>query len=446
MPGQTTVSVVPMLDISGSMSTAMGIVKIDAKAFVRSARPNDQIAVVAFTDSSSVIYPIPAAMVTVSQSLNETALAAQAIQGLNTGNMTNMGQAIQQGNSLIATATGSVKAFVILSDGMSNVGPDPTTVLGATPPIFVAGLGPYVQQSYFQPLLNKNANSRYYNAPNAYQMMQIFNDIRATPPDVAATSNALASYSGADYQLVSNQVAAGTDEAQMSVVWSDPNYHYTSGNPSGYAVNVVLIDPNGNTTSLQPVIADPGYAIFNLTNPQPGNWQALVQYSVASQVWGTAAGFEFDTAVGLYVDAPSTLAAGQPLVARAQVLDEGKPVEGLTIRAHLVRPAISVANALARHAEALRSVIPDAGLLADGLDENLAKFETYRRQRAPQEDVLPRTPAFVKLTPDDAGGYLLSFVDTQEAGAYDVVLNVDGTNPVTGRSFTRTRRFSTLVC
>jgi len=41
MPGFTNVAVIPMLDISDSMSSAMGIVKIDAKAFIRSARPND---------------------------------------------------------------------------------------------------------------------------------------------------------------------------------------------------------------------------------------------------------------------------------------------------------------------------------------------------------------------------------------------------------------------
>src|ERR1700685_3809609 len=119
MPGQTTVSVIPILDISGSMTSAMGIVKIDAKAFVRQARPNDQIAVVAFSTNSSIVYSNNGQMVTVSQSLNETALAAQAIQTLQTGQYTNIGQAIQQGNALMASGTGSVKAFVLLSDGFS---------------------------------------------------------------------------------------------------------------------------------------------------------------------------------------------------------------------------------------------------------------------------------------------------------------------------------------
>lgn len=444
MPGQTTVSVVPMLDISSSMASAMGIVKIDAKAFVRSARPNDQLGVIAFGDTSSVIYPNPPGLVTVSPSLNETALAAQAIQGLVTQNMTNMGQAMQQANTLIATATGSVKAFVILSDGAWTVGPDPTPILGATPPIFVAGLGSYVNQGYFQAMLNKNANSRYYNAPNAYQMMTIFNDIRASPPDVAAASNALASYSGADYQLVPNVIAADTDEVQISVVWSDPNYYYTAGNPSGYAINVVLIDPTGHPSPVQPVVTDPGYAIFNLNTPQPGTWQTLVQYSVGSPVWGTAAGFEFNTQVTLNLEAPATLKAGEPLLAQVRVLDEGEPVEGLSIRAHVTRPAISVANALVRHAQALKAVIPDPDLLHEGHDEAIAKLRTHERHR-PEGQILSQIPSMRALNPEADGSYSLTFPDTVEAGNYNVVLHVDGSNPKTGRSFSRTRRFSTLV-
>ncbi|WAC61377.1 vWA domain-containing protein [Brevundimonas sp. SL130] len=444
MPGQTTVSVVPMLDISSSMSSAMGIVKIDAKAFVRSARPNDQLGVIAFGDTSSVIYPSPPGLVTVSPSLNETALAAQAIQGLNTQNLTNMGQAMQQANGLIANATGSVKAFVLLSDGYWTTGPDPTPILGATPPIFVAGLGQYVQQSYFQAMLAKNTASKYYNAPNAYQMMTIFNDIRATPPDVAAASNALTSYSGADYQLVPNQIAADTEEVQISVVWSDPSYYYTAGNPAGYAINIVLIDPNGATSPLQPVIADPGYAIFNLANPQPGVWQTLVQYSVGSPVWGTSAGFEFDTQVNLHFDAPATLTAGAPLVARAQVLDEGQPVEGLVIRASIDRPAVSVANALVRHAEALKAVIPDPDLLGEGRDEMIAKLQTHQRRQT-GAPILSQIPSVHWMTAAPDGSYGLVFPHTAEAGSYNVVLHVDGSNPRTGRSFSRTRRFSTLV-
>ncbi|MFL6675322.1 MAG: vWA domain-containing protein [Massilia sp.] len=435
-----------MLDISDSMRSAMGMVKIDAKAFIRSARPNDQIAVVAFTDSSSVIYSSNGQMVTVSQSLNETAAAAQAIEALTTGNMTNIGQAIQQANGLIASGSASVKAFVLLSDGISNRGPDPTSQLGTTPPLYVAGLGAHVAQSYFQAMIDKNSASRYYNQPNAYQMAQVFNTIRAaSTSDIGLTSNNTLSYTGADYVLQPNVIAGDSDEVQINAVWSDPNYYYTSGDPSGYAINVVLIDPNGATSPARPVVTDAGYVIFNLNNPQPGRWQTLIQYSVPTQIWGTSAGFEFDTQVNLQVDAPKFLKAGDTLRATAIVLDEGKPVEGLTVRAHINRPSISVANALIKHATALRGVRPDPALLEGGADESTAILEAYRRQQAGNGDILATIPSSMMLAAQEDGSHALMFGQTAEAGSYNVTLTVTGTSSATGKPFSRTRMFSTIV-
>jgi len=446
MPGITNVAVVPMLDISDSMSSAMGIVKIDGKAFIRSARANDQIAVVAFTDNSRIIYSNNGQLATVSQSLVETALAAQAIEQLTTGNLTNIGQAIQQGNQLIAGAVvPNVKAFVLLSDGMATTGPDPNTILGSTPPLYIAALGPYAQQSYFQRMLAMNASSTYYNQPNAYQMMLMFNAIRAKPADAGLTSNALASYTGSDYQIQPNVIAGDSDEAQINVVWSDKRFYYTSGNPSGFAINVVLIDPNGNTSPLQPVITDGGYAIFNIASPQPGTWQALIQYAVPSPIWGNTAGFEFDTQVNLRVDAPKTLPAGEPLRATARVLDEGKVVEGLTIKAVVTRPSISVANALVKHGKALASIRPDTELLEGGVSEDIAKLETYRRSQYEQGDILRVVPSLATLEAKPDGTHALTFGNTMEAGSYNVTLTVEGTNPATKKRFSRTDMFSTLV-
>jgi hypothetical protein len=445
MSDPATVSVVTMLDVSATMRSAMAIVKIDAKAFVRAARPQDQIAVIAFTDASRIVYPTPPALATVSQSLNETRLAAQAIEDLTTGDMTNMAAAITQGNALMAGATGAHRAFVMLTDGLWNEGGDPAAILGATPPIYIAGLGPFLKEAYFQAMLGKNSQSKYHHAPNAYQMMQIFNAIRAESAVTGLVANNLTSCQGSDYYMVSNQISADTDAAQFSVVWSDASYHYTSGNPGGKAINVILIDPNGNVSPVQPDIADPGYAIFNLVRPMPGTWQALIQYSVPAAIWGTMGGLEFDTQVHLHVDAPQLVRAGEALQARVQVLDEGQPVENLRIRAHVTRPTISIANALVKHAAALRQMAPDAALTGDGQDDDLARLAAFRQANMAQGDILQRTTAFSMLAAQDDGSYQFHCANTAEAGSYDVVLHVDGANPVTGRRFTRTQRFSTLV-
>ena len=70
--------------------------------------------------------------------------------------------------------------------------------------------------------------------------------------------------------------------------------------------------------------------IFNISNPQPGTWQTLVQYSVSTaNVYGTSAGFEFNTQVNMAVNAAATLAAGDVWEVTADVEDEGQPVPGL---------------------------------------------------------------------------------------------------------------------
>ncbi|HEU0301834.1 MAG TPA: vWA domain-containing protein [Longimicrobium sp.] len=449
MPTETTVGFVLMLDSSYSMYDAISQVVIDAKAFVRQALPNDQFGVNQFNDTGTWVYPTGSSptIVTVGPSLTETAQAAQAIQSsvVPAGGYTNLGAAIQLGNALIAQANTVGKGFVILSDGQWNTGPDPATVLGSTPPIYVAGLGPYLSQQMFQPLLSKNPNSKFYSQPNAYQMMQIFNDIRAVPPDVALTANALGSYSGSDYTLTPSTIAGDSDEAQFTVVWSDARCQYTSGYPSGYQVNVVLIDPSGRTSSATPTITGDGYCIFNLDGVQPGTWNTLVQYSVPQPVYGTMGGFQLDTQVNMEVAAPTMQAAGEPLRFTAQVTDEGQPVEGLTVRSHLTRPLLSVENALRTYADEMRTVRPDEAMLEQGASEDIARLAALRAARADQGDILATTQAFAIGEPDGDGGYAFEHADTHQAGPYSVRLHVTGVNPATGKSFSRTTSFSTLV-
>lgn len=446
---ETTVGYVLMMDSSGSMHDATSMVKIDAKAFVRESRPNDQFGINQFNNNASWVYPSSGNIATVSGSLAETAAAADAIESQIQANpsnyMTNLGQAFEFGNNMINQATTDTKAFVILSDGYWNVGPNPANILGSEPPIFVAGLGPCMKKSYFEPLLAKNPNSKFYHQPNAWEMMQIFNDIRALPVDVALTANQMDSYSGSDYKIIESVVSEDSDEAQISVVWSDNRYKYTSGSPSGYNINVQLIDPSGKTTSYQPQIVDEGYCIFNLSSVQPGTWRTLVQYSVPSQVYGTAGSFEFNSQVSLDVDAPVFHSSGKPLPFSVKMSDEGQGLDGLTVQAKIRKPELSVDNALSKYKRDLETVKPDENLLKQGASEEIAKLHSLRMSRIHQKDILPVLSEYQVLKPSGDGLYQGSVLNTLEAGPYVVDLMVKGTNPKTKKTFSRVKQFAVLV-
>jgi len=449
MPTQTTVGYVLMMDTSGSMRNAISTVKIDAKAFVRSSRPNDQFGINQFNNSASWVYPNNSNIVTVSSDYHETADAANAIESkiVPTSGLTNLGEAISLGNSMISQATTDEKAFVILSDGEWNTGPNPNNILQNEPPIFVAGLGPYLSRSMFEPLLAKNPNSQFYHQPNAWEMMQIFNDIRGLPLDTAIASNKMDTYMGSDYNITESRISQDSDEAQFSVVWSDEKYKYTSGNPQGNNINVQLIDPNGQTMKCEPDIVGDGYCIFNLQDVQAGTWRTLVQYSVSSQIYGTSAGFQFNTiaSVSLDIDAPAVHEVGKPLSFKAKIIGNNEPIEGLTVHARLKAPVMSLDNAVKKHYKEFEKEKEDEIMLKKGFSSEIAKLHTLRMKQIQKHDILPVKHAYQILQPQKDGTYQGIIHDTEQAGAYSGEIIVQGIDPKTKLPFSRVKHFSTLV-
>ena len=194
MSNMNNLGFVMMLDVSDSMRNALPMVKIDSKAFVRQAHVGDQFGVNAFSDNAWWVYPSENNPKTVTNGLKETEAAVQQIENLKTYNMTNMGEAIQLANKMISKTSTSLKAFVLLSDGYHNMGVNPVSVLGAEPPIYIAGLD-IIDQSYFNALLKKNKKSKFYNSPNAYQMMLMYNHILSESTDSNLAMNHLKDYS-----------------------------------------------------------------------------------------------------------------------------------------------------------------------------------------------------------------------------------------------------------
>lgn len=220
-----------MLDSSGSMYPCLDMVKIDAKAFVRQGRVGDQFAINQFSDNASWVYPPgnDPTLITITDGLDETARALPYIDAIKSQNMTNMGEAIEFGNRIMdrSRITASLRAYVILSDGMHNVGVDPIEALRGEPPVYIAALG-MVDRTYFDRLIKKNPKSRFYNQPHAYEMMMMFNQIVADANENELIINDMNPYNvGADYLLKDFTITANENCSQLNVVWSDKNYKYT---------------------------------------------------------------------------------------------------------------------------------------------------------------------------------------------------------------------------
>jgi hypothetical protein len=172
------VSIVAMVDRSASMLSAMQFVEDDGKAFVRAARPGDEIAVVEFRDTAKVLYPDAPEFATVDGQLASTAEAATRLVGGTGAGQTNLYQAMSIAQGLIPHASHSTRAIVMFTDGVWNTGGDPTPLVGPSPPLFVCGIGPFAAPSNVAEMLKKNSQSRYLEWPSSWDMIGLFNSIR----------------------------------------------------------------------------------------------------------------------------------------------------------------------------------------------------------------------------------------------------------------------------
>ena len=436
--------VVMMLDLSGSMFSVMPMIKIDSKAFVRCSRAGDQFGVNAFSDKARWVYPsgCDPDIATVTAGLRETEEAVQLIENLQAHGRTNIGDAIRLGNQMIKKSSAATKAFVLLSDGWSNCGLDPVLVLEDEPPLYIAGLG-LLETPCFKSLIAKNKKSRFYSAPNAYEMMQIFNYIVSDSSDTNLTVNSLKQYSaGSDYILESFDVSEEDNDAQLSVVWSDKKYKYTRQTPYGDSINVTLIEPSGKQSSAVPEIVDDGYCIFNLHNVQPKQWKLLIQYSTKEALSGTVGGFEFHTSIKTDLTLPTYIKKGESFhVAVAARSDKG--LDKLTVKAEMTRPDFCVDKVLERFAGELRHF----ELENEAENDRCACLKKLRARKLKDEniDILPLkhiTTAAASFDKDE--GHTLTVDDTDNSGAYNIKVEICGVDQATQRPF-RSLKAGTVI-
>lgn len=450
MPTSTPVVAIPVVDTSGSMTSSgyVAITVIDTKAFLSNALPGDYIGVASYDVSGRVTY----GLTLVDQGLTVPAAAATAVQNLSfMGAATNMGGGLQTAVGMLGTApAGLAQGLVLLSDGYQNYGTPPLPLPAGTPRVYSCAMGPNSDQSLMQQIATASGGTYYY-APYVYNMMQIYNQIRAQNPNSALLANSYKNVTPNDYLLIPATVSAGNDEGQFSVVWSDTGVTFVNGQPGANQISVTLVNPSGTVLTPAPSLQGGGYVVFNIPNPATGLWYIQIEYAGTLPQGLTGGAFEFSPSgnapkISLTASAPNTVKAGEPIHFEASLEDDGSAILGQQVHAVITKPKLSTRNALSAYAPLLQ----DIRLPADMADKyagnpEAGKLQYLHQTRMPQVDLLPHVNRSAFLAPMKNGNYGGDIPDTLQAGTYNVELQVTGHSRKSGSAFSRNHRFSIRV-
>ncbi len=444
LDARTNVTVITVLDVSASMGprpygwSYLTPAKADANTFLNMMQSDDQMAVLSFSDSVSQVYPTSGLAAVDASS---KASASTAVMGLESLNNTNIGDAIKEAQSLLSS-TSSHRGIVLLSDGMWNVGPDPTTVLKSIP-IYTISLGSHGQLEVLQEIATKTGG-RALSSPDASGLASIYFEILASTKVGSLVTLGANKYSTRSVQSSVAKLAVGLDNASVGVNWADPSISYVSGTASTGQVSVQILDPDFNKWTGTPDYQKDGFAVFNIPNPKAGDWIVNATYGGGGSAVLTTGALDPDLSTALTLDAPTeAVASGQPITIHAQVSHRGEAVPGCAITASADQPSISVDDAIARHRDELVGIHLPEGMPLDHPNTERVRLEALRQRKLPHEEILPRHSSPVRVE-EVAPGHFTLEVPTSVPGIYNVQAEAIGPHP-RGGELMRTRLVSVVV-
>ncbi|MGE8391459.1 VWA domain-containing protein [Pseudomonas sp. BIGb0427] len=446
----STVSVVPIIDISESMSQYGHVEQalIDTQAFLRLHKAGDKLAVVACDHKARTVFTGNGGLATVDPLLNITASAATAVAGLAFDGLSSaIGLGLQHSRSFLDASRLS-RACVLLSDGQHNDGPSPLEVLPIYP-VMACALGPQADQHLLQQIAQRTGG-RYFYAPRAVDLMKVYNQIRASSARAALLSNQLCDIAQHGYQLIPVVIGQRPGAAQLSLVWSRREVSYTSASPRGNQLSVSLVDPSGAVSLRAPSIIGAGFVIFNIPQPAPGQWYLQVEFAGSGQSISCTAGALQHGAtvrsgladIRLSVEMAARHTAGQPLTLTAHLEAGGEVLSNVRAHAIVQGPTISLADALIKYDDQLYTVQALPFDRAQGIAEPLARLAALRHTLLPELDILAHQERVVHL--GSGAGQLGTWLDTPVPGSYSVQVVVSGESQASG-PFQRCELVSVLV-
>lgn len=449
MPASNPVVAIPIVDTSYSMTASnyVAITVIDTKAFLSNALSGDYIGVASYDVNGRVTY----GLTLVDTSLSSPAAASAAVQNLNfNGSCTNMGSGIQAAVGMLSTAPAGInRGLVLLSDGYQNCGTNPLPLPSGTPPIYSCAMGPASDQNLMQQIAQQS-QGHYYYAPYVFDMMTIYNQIRAQTPSSQLLANAYKNANPYDFLLIPATISIGNDLGQFSVVWSDASIQYVNGQPGTNQISVTLVTPSGQTITPAPSLQGGGYVVFNIPNPAAGQWYIQIEYGGTQPQGLTGGAFEFSPSnsaapITLAVDAPTTAKTGQPIHFSVSLQDDSNAIMDQRVVATLTKPKISVKNALNAYSHLLKGIALPKNVSDSISNPEMAKLDILHRMLQPGTNILPSVKSGSVLVQGDNAKYLGAINDTSEAGTYNLQLEVTGYSKKSGSPYSRCKLVSILV-
>lgn len=394
VPNAAPVSIVPVIDTSGSMVTYgyEAITRTSSKQFVDLMSIDDEVAVVSFGSTGVVEYPTGAspALQTITGQVTRDAANAR-IDAINFGGCTFMGDGIEKAASLLSGAPAGQRAMVLLSDGYDNKGCDRNNVskpsaldaAAALPnglPIYSCAMGPNSDQVLLEQLAT-DTDGLYYYMPTIDDLFEIYNYIRG---QVSGDSIIINDTNTASSSRVSGYVDGCARSVTFSVAWFDASLKYVSRDPKkSKEISIRLRDPKGrllhnNAADVFRIVGE-GYAIFKIDEPMPGRWYVEVETARSGHTRYTVGGF-VDSPLKLILPAtPKVISVNTPLPVVAQVVHGKDPVAGFRVKASIVAPPIGVNKLLKKYARQLTRIRPNPKLAKD-MPRDLAKLAVLRQK------------------------------------------------------------------
>jgi hypothetical protein len=464
VPAAAPVSVVPVIDRSGSM-VAFGyeaVTRTTSKQFVDLLSVDDGLAVVSFGDTGTVEFPAgpgPALQTITGQPTRDAAKAE--IDGVTFGGCTFMGDGIVQARDLLVPAATAARAMVLFSDGYDNKGCDPSNpaklsamqaagTLPAGLPVYTCAMGPSSDQALLDQIAAATGGLYYY-MPTIDDLYEIYNYIRGqvTGDAIVANESAMASSS-----RVAAFIDATATEATFTVAWGDTALKFVPEAARGAGqICVRLRDPRGRLVpahaSFVRRVVGSSYVLFELQDPAPGSWHMEVSTAQATHTRYTAAAFvRSPLRLSLGVR-PRAIFAGAPIQLTATMLDGRTALTGFRAAARVIAPTTGVPNLLQKHKAQLARVRPIRVPGGDRVPRDIAKLVALRERllREKRPDLFATTTAVVPLRPAARGtdtGLSGRFLGTAEPGSYNLVVTASGTSSADAR-FVRKELVSVLV-
>jgi len=325
-----------VIDRSGSMSAEnrLAQAKTAAKLLLdQSVLGQTRIGVTAFDSAVTSVFALTA----IDTEVNRTQVKA-AIDSITLGGSTAIGEAASSALTKIMAlvAPGENKVVFLLSDGQSNSGRDPLSVVpayaAAHVPLFTFGFGSDADSATMSQMAS-GTGGRYFFSPTTLGQItaafQAANQVASSSPGLGAGSLSPSSSAAAALTV---PVDASLSRVQLSVVYtgSAPASAIRLTNPSGQ-----VLTPTSTTTTGGETLV-----FFDVDQPGSGGWQLRTDPSAAGTTFsyaitGIQSGVGYDVNTGLrgYGNSVSTPGA----VVIESKLSRRQPIAGATVTATVTK-------------------------------------------------------------------------------------------------------------